>query len=738
MYVQLPPVEENKLLHFPHFPTVYQCVIFRNWGLVPVSRIAKVLCTDEGTVTAAAEAMGLEPKPEVNPDWMTKGYITIIHYNWHILSYDDICTLLDWTQDRLAYTLREDDFLEVKLGRFKPAVPDCRWRPLTKEEEQATETIRRIISETNTKLPPVTNKPFDFIPHFRNHTGKPMEIEAPRFEERYLYSYCALYGDTFADRTLIDASFPDELLEAYAANGITGIWTHVVLYTIIPYPFDPKLSEGWEARQEGMRYLTEKLAKYGLRLFFYFNEPRAMPETFFEKNPHLRGKKADPYSTLCISLPEVQSYLRDSVRMLAENIPLLGGFFTITASENLTTCHSHGPLTGECGCPHCDALGRKRTDTFALVNRLIWEGVSAVSDSIRVIAWSWGWDPSETPEVIEKLPKEVAVMNVSEQAVQKNINGTVTSVIDYSLSIEGPGEYSISTWKKAHREGHKAYAKMQLNNTWELAAVPCIPAFEKVYRHLRRLSEAGEAKPDGLMLCWTLGGYPSPTISLVSRFFDAAKPIPELKDIYKEMFPNADVSVIAKAVHLFSEAFDAYPFDIGCAYHGTQLHAPANWLFGEKTDFRSTMTGFPYDDLIAWRNIFPEETYINQLKILSDGWHKGLEILTPICENSNDPILRELWDSAEACDAHFRSMYLQCLFVCLRDGHSVQTEMTIPEILAEEESISMRVAAVQAHNPMIGYESSNHYVYWRNNLLEKVINCRYLAETMENESCRSR
>ncbi|MBR4961262.1 MAG: hypothetical protein IKY52_10225, partial [Clostridia bacterium] len=386
MYVQLPPVQEDKLLHFPHFPTVYQCVIFRNWGLVPVSRIAKVIGTDERTVITAAEAMGLDPNTEVNPDWMTKGYITIIHYNWHILSYENICALLDWTKERLAYTLREDDFLEVKLGRFKPAVPDCSYRPLTEEEQKATEALRSVYTETVARLPEAYTAPFDFLPHFEKHGGIPMTIEDPRFEERYLYSYCALYGDTFADHALIDASFPDKLLEAYAANGITGIWTHVVLYTIVPYPFDPALSDGWENRQEGMRYLTEKLAKYGLRLFLYFNEPRAMPETFFEKHPKLRGRKGDPYSTLCISLPEVQNYLRDSVRMLAEKLPLLGGFFTITASENLTSCHSHAPLQGSCGCPRCDALGVKRTDTFALINRLILEGVSAVSDSIRVIA----------------------------------------------------------------------------------------------------------------------------------------------------------------------------------------------------------------------------------------------------------------------------------------------------------------------------------------------------------------
>lgn len=729
MYVQLPPLREDKILHFPHFPTVHQCVIFRNWGLVPVNRIAKVLDTDENTVRAAAAEMGLDPQLPVYPDWLTKGYITVIHYNWHILSYDAICTLLEWTPQRLAYTLREDDFQEVKLGRFKPAVPDCTYHPLTPEEKAATEKIRRTVLEMNEKLPAYTNAPFDFAPCFDRHGGKPMIISDPRYEERYVYSYCALYGDTFTDMELLDASFPDKLLEAYAANGITGIWTHVVLYNIVPYPFASSMSEGWEARQEGMRYLTEKLAKYGLRLFFYFNEPRAMPEAFFQDHPELRGRQNGDYSSICLSLPEVQNYLRDSVAMLAKNIPLLGGFFTITASENMTNCYSHTPYGQKSTCHRCGKT-MDHTDSYALVNRLVWEGVSSVSDTIRVIAWNWGWDPRDTPAAIEKFPKEVAIMNVSEQGVTKDIDGTVTSVLDYSLSIEGPGEYALSTWKKAHECGHKAYAKLQLNNTWELAAVPCIPALEKVYRHMRRLTEAGDACPDGLMLCWTLGGYPSPTIQLASRFFDNARPVPELREIYEEMFPGQDVAAIAEAIHQFSEAFDAYPFHIASAYNGTQFHAPANLLFAQNSGFTATMTGFPYDNLDSWRSIFPAETYIHQLWKLSDGWHTGLEILRPIAEHTDDPTLQELWDCAEVCDAHFRSMLLQCWFVCHRDKRPEKAELSIPEILAEEESISMRVAAVQAHNPTIGYESTNHYVYYKNNLIEKIINCRYLADIL--------
>ena len=722
MNIPLPPLREEKCLTFPHFPAPFQCVIFRNWGLVPVERIARVIGSDPETVCRLASDLGLPADPTTSPDWLTKGYITIIRANWHLLDYDALCDLLEWTPEHLAFILREDDFLEVKLGHFKPAVPDFHVRPLTGEEIRRTAEIRAVVAETEAALPPVTVQPFDFAPMFALHRASGITAEYPKFEERYCYSYCALYGDTFRDRALIDASFPDELLEAYRNTGVTGVWTHIVLYNMVKFPFAPEFSEGYEERQRGMRYLTEKLAKYGLKLFVYFNEPRSIPMSFFEKHPELLGWQNGAYGTLCLSEPAVRDYLKNGVAELVRNVPLLGGFFTITASENLTNCRSHAQGTPK--CPKCADMSAP--EMFALVNRLVREGASSVSDSVKVIAWSWGWLPKNMPKVIEHLPDGVAVMSVSEQAKQKVIGETVTEVLDYSLSIEGPGEYALSTWKHAHANGLRGYAKMQVNNTWELAAVPYIPAFEKPYRHIRRLVEAGENAPDGLMLSWTLGGYPSPTLEILSAFYGGE--IPELPDLYQKLFPEADSAKLTEAFHLFSEAFDEYPFHISCAYNGPQHYAPANLFHGHPTGFSSTMVGYPYDHLDGWRGIFPLETYVSRLKKLSDGWSAGLTVLREAVKDRElSGKLAELLDCAEVCGCHFRSMYLQCAYVILRDGRDFHTGLTIPEILREEESIAFRTAAIAAHNPTIGYESSNHYFYNRNALVEKILNCRWLA-----------
>lgn len=721
MYIQLPPLKDMSL-PTPHFPAPFQCVIFRNWGMAPISRIASVISATEAQVIDSAAEMGLA-YTEADTSWLEKGYITLIRMNWHLLTYEQLCVLLGWSMEKLSVTLREDDFLDVKLGNFKPEVPDVRFRALSTSEKQRTAEIRRTVEEALSALPPVTAKPFDFAPRFLRPE---LPMGSARFTERIIFSYCSIYGDTFADRRLLDESFPDELLDSYRALGITGIWTHIVLYQITPFPFDPAVSEGWQVRLDGIKYLTEKLAKYGIRLFLYFNEPRAMPEAFFEKHPELRGAKMGDYSTMCIRHPAVQEYLMKNVALICEKVPLLGGFFTITASENLTNCHSHRASDGIEHCPRCESYSS--ADTYALVNKLVRD---AAPENVQVIAWSWGWSPEITPEVISKLPDSVSVMNVSEQGVKKLIGGTETSVLDYSISVEGPGKYALNTWRAAHKAGHSAFAKLQLNNSWEMAAVPCIPVFERIYRHLKKLTESNNACPDGLFLSWSLGGCPSPTLALVSAF--SSEKIPDLESIYRMLFPGCSIPLLSHAIHLFSEAFDAYPFHIGTVYNGPQLYAPANLLYAAPTGFNATMVGFPYDHLDGWRSIFTRETYITQLKKLSDMWSKGIPVLKNACiGRENDPAVAMLLSCAGICDCHFRSMYLQCIYISRRDGLSVPDDApSATAILREEESIALRTAALQSRDPFVGYESSNHYFYTRNLLIEKIINCRYLSRNTE-------
>ena len=68
-----------------------------------------------------------------------------------------------------------------------------------------------------------------------------------------------------------------------------------------------------------MKALTERMAKFGLKLYLYLNEPRSMPISFFEKHPGLKGAVHGDYASLCTSVPEVQRYIKDAVATITRS-----------------------------------------------------------------------------------------------------------------------------------------------------------------------------------------------------------------------------------------------------------------------------------------------------------------------------------------------------------------------------------------------------------------------------------
>lgn len=725
MKYELPPLSSKEGLSFEHFPTRMQCFIFRNWEMIEPETLGKVLGCDEKTVLALAGDMGLPVPPQTDPDWLTKGYITVIRANWHLCTCEQIAALLGWSVDKLAFILKEDDFLSVKLGFDKPKAEPVTYAPLTEEQRKETARLCKVVREVRAKMPDEPAKPFDFRPRFAAAVQDHPAVMAERFEERILYSYCALYGDTFADRTLLDESFPDELLEAYRSLGISGVWTQAVLYTLVPFPFDTAYSEGYERRLKGVRYLTEKLKKYGLKLFLYLNEPRSMPESFFAAHPELRGHTTEDGSTcLCVSHPAVADYLYDSAKKLCTEAPDLGGFITITVSENLTNCYSHS-VPDTCRCPRCG--NRTPAEVVASVNERLYAGAVSVSPQIRLLAWNWGWEsrqPDMNAQTAALLPAGVSLMCVSEEGVKKNVGGIETAVVDYSISVEGPGDYARKVWNIARQTGHGGYAKLQLGCTWEMAAVPCLPALEKIRRHLTAI--ASEPDVDGIMLGWTLGGFPSPTMAMARCFYERDR-VPTAEEVYKTVFPEADPVALQQAFGQLSDAFDEFPFHLFVAYYAPQHFGPANLLYDRPTGYNATMVGNPYDDLNGWRGIYPEEVFIGQLKKLYEGWNEGVQSLEKICA---DGVGRELTDVlrwARVCGCHFESMYDQSVFILRRDREQVIDTA----LIRREEALAEQMIGFVSADPTVGYESSNHYFFTVNTLVEKILNCRRLLERYE-------
>ncbi|MBQ6914276.1 MAG: hypothetical protein IJQ65_01035, partial [Kiritimatiellae bacterium] len=72
------------------FPDALSAFVWRNWGLVDTSLLAETVGATADDLRDVAQEMGLPRDPVVLPEWKTKGYITVIRRNWHLLPYDQL------------------------------------------------------------------------------------------------------------------------------------------------------------------------------------------------------------------------------------------------------------------------------------------------------------------------------------------------------------------------------------------------------------------------------------------------------------------------------------------------------------------------------------------------------------------------------------------------------------------------------------------------------------------------
>jgi len=458
-----------------------------------------------------------------------------------------------------------------------------------------------------------------------------------------------------------------------------------------------------------------------------------MPMSFFANRQHLRGTVEGDYATLCTSVPEVQQFLVDSVAAICQVVPDLGGFFSITASENLTNCWSHG---GGAKCTRCGK--RPAADVIAEVNRLFCDGIRQSGSQAQMIAWDWGWNDTWAGEVIRKLPMEVALQSVSEWKLPIERGGVKTEVGEYSISAIGPGPRAQRHWRLARERGLKTLAKIQAGNTWELSSVPYIPAVENVARHAENLSRANV---NGLMLGWTLGGYPSPNLEVVSEALACGSADEAMQRVAERRFGGELAPAVVSAWRGISASFREFPYYIGVVYSGPQQLGPANLLWSEPTGYQATMVGFPYDDLDGWRAVYPPEVFAGQLEKVADGFDRALATLRASVAGAESvtsaqrSAVEDECRVAEAAAIHFRSSANQARFILARraaaamnNQHEEAAKPTamMKRLLKEEIALAQRLHTIQAADSRIGFEASNQYYYVPVDLVEKVLNCHHL------------
>lgn len=719
----------------PHFPDRVHAFVWRNWSLVPKERLATVLGTEPKEVQRMGEAMGLPSKPVITPDQQRRSYLTVIRRNWHLLPYEQLLQLLNWTPEEMAFTLREDDFLYIKLGSHKPKCEPLRYQPPDAKTLQREKEIKALIQREFPATAGPTEPLFAFVQELsrpKRSQPKPKPTEAQRVTPRYCYSYFALYGDPLLEKEA--DPYPDGFLARLAEAGVDGVWLQAVLYKLAPFPWEPQLSARYEERLVSLKKLVARAKKHGIGVYLYLNEPRAMPLSFFTAHPDLKGATEGDHATICTSHPDVQRYLKDSIGSISRAVPDLAGFFTISASENLTNCWSHG---GGKACPRCSK--RTAAEVIAELHTLINDGIKQGGSKARLIAWDWGWGDDWAADVIRRLPTDVSLMSVSEWSLPIERGGIKSEVGEYSISSVGPGPRAKRHWAVAKERGIRILAKVQSGNTWELSAVPYIPAVENVAQHAANLQKE---QLNGVMLGWTLGGYPSPNLEIMAGMGlpENATPQQAMETVAQRRYGKAATPAVVEAWRTFSAAFREFPYHIGLVYTAPMQLGPANLFWEEPTKYGATMVGFPYDDLDSWRAIYPPEIYIAQMNKVADGFEKGLVPLKAQIEKTTKTTERNALEReaqvAEAAYLHFRSVANQGRFVVARraltqaktrnEAEPLLTELET--VLKNEIELARRLYVLQLRDSRIGFEASNQYYYVPTDLMEKVLNATDLLQ----------
>ncbi|MFT3703511.1 MAG: hypothetical protein QM802_14200 [Agriterribacter sp.] len=426
----LPTGSHPPALEFNYFPGKLYAVIWRNWNLVPVERIALTVGATPKQVHALAAAMGLPPAKTLSAEFNKQIYITVIRRNWHLLPYNQLLTLLHFTEKEMEFALKEDDFLFIKLGSLKPECNEVVYKAPDESTQKQLAAIKKIANVyfNNHALQP-EELPFDFVKTLKK---LPENIQPPKTspdELRYIYSYFGIFGDPLIDS--IQNPYPDGLLARLAEKGVTGVWMHVVLNQLAPGGEEfPEFGADHEKRIANLRRITQTAKKYGISVYLYMNEPRAMPIAFFKNRPDMAGAAEGDFRAMCTANPAVSKWLSNSLTYVFKEVPDLGGVFTITASENFTNCASHN---GQGTCARCSK--RDYADIIADVNTIISRGVHAGNPNAKVIVWDWGWhDHGLAPDIISRLPKDVWLMSVSEWAKEIDRGGIKSEIGEYSIS----------------------------------------------------------------------------------------------------------------------------------------------------------------------------------------------------------------------------------------------------------------------------------------------------------------
>lgn len=517
--------------------------------------------------------------------------------------------------------------------------------------------------------------------------------------------------------------YPEEYLRRLAHFGINGLWIPGLLRQLVASKVIPELGPPTH-RLDKLNRIIEKAARFGVRIYLFCIEPRALPPDHAASlaRPDLLGHKG----ALCTSAPAVRDYIREAMRCLFTESPDLAGVINIFCGERPTNCGLNDEYHR--GCPRC--AKREQADIHAETLSTFMEGIRSVNTDAEFMAWTYMMDTLRetrpiTPmlEVMKRTDPGVIWLGNFEHGSRKTLRGKEVEIHEYSLSCTGPSPYFVDLAQTARQSGRKIYAKLQVGTSYELSSVPHIPAPGIVRDKFRA---AGDLGVTGSMLTWIPGGFPNPMLRMVGEaaFDQQASADALLHRVAAIDWGEQRAPKVAQAWEYFAKAWQQYPFDNGTLYWGPitrgvsyQLHLekearlakPYNWGFNRKREPQ------PYEDEVTrWLGQYTVDEVIDGFLEMADLWRKGLDILAEpaVAPTENEIELQRQVAVAQAIELQCRAAVNVYRFYTDRDAlltsDAAQQKHLVERMIATAEhdlTLAERMKRLLAIDPTIGYES---------------------------------
>lgn len=560
---------------------------------------------------------------------------------------------------------------------------------------------------------------------------------------------------------------PDAYLLNMARYGYNATYLYMDWFDYMtPAVAGPLAKPGAKQRLAALKKATERLAGFGIRLYFHINT-LAMPvdHTAFKKSPTLRGAQTweNGLHCLCSSSPKVLTIYQKASQQLFKDVPQLAGAVLITGGECLLHCYTR-PTPKVGGTTNCERCAKRAPEqVIAGVVNAINKGAKAANPDADVLMWpysafSWG-DLNAQKRLLDQLDTTVGSLVTFEKDDWKSFEGTSSFIFDYTISSLGPSPRYRELQSHARSRGLKTYARTECSQAIEIWNVPRIPV---MHRWAQRYAAMREAPLTGVHTAWRFYGFCAQrTDEIVDYFTWAGRPNIEalLHRMAARDFGPSAADHVTDAWRKFSDTLAIFPFSAGLTgfpyFRGPFKIGTAHPLIWDATvplDFSDGFTGvnpamqeglndqdridatrthFYFTDMV-WTQPFGAQKLMPRLERMDRLWREGMQLLRkPLAKarNVERAMLENEIDIAAVIGCMFRTARNLLAFQMVRESvtthacHAKQLRRACEQaltILHDELDNAHAALEIVTREPSLGYGATYGYSFDADMIREKI------------------